>query len=82
MLIRFGVDPGVVLDNIVYARAFTSEHQMELIRQATAQMLEEHFSLLVLLLRLIVFTDFLSPDSMPLSTCFHVSFFRPSQVLI
>eukprot|EP00808_Paulinella_micropora_P020302 g45437.t1 len=45
---RFGVDPEVVLQNIVYARAYTHEHQMELVKEAAAQMLDEHFALLII----------------------------------
>lgn len=38
---RFGLDPEEVLDNVVYARAFNSEHQMELITLIAAKMAEE-----------------------------------------
>jgi len=32
--IRYGLDPDDVLDNIAYARAFNSDHQMQLLVQA------------------------------------------------
>lgn len=38
---RFGVDGEAVLSNILYARAFNSEHQMELINEATSRFAEE-----------------------------------------
>ena len=46
---RFGLDPEDVLDNVVYARAFNSDHQMELITLIAAKMAEEpgKFKLLV-----------------------------------
>jgi meiotic recombination protein DMC1 len=44
---KFGVDPGQVLDNITYARAHTSEHQMELLVLAAAKMIEEPHSLII-----------------------------------
>ncbi|OHT10898.1 Meiotic recombination protein DMC1 like protein [Tritrichomonas foetus] len=45
---RFGVDPNEVLDNILYARAFTHEQQMQLILQATAQMAEDQYRLMII----------------------------------
>ncbi|XP_061991605.1 meiotic recombination protein DMC1 homolog [Rosa rugosa] len=44
---RFGLDPGAVLDNIVYARAFTYEHQYNLLLGLAAKMAEEPFRLLI-----------------------------------
>jgi meiotic recombination protein DMC1 len=38
---RFGLDPEEALDNVVYARAFNSEHQMDLITLIAAKMAEE-----------------------------------------
>lgn len=38
---RFGVDGETALSNILYARAFNSEHQMELINEATTRFAEE-----------------------------------------
>jgi len=38
---RFGLDPEEVLDNVAYARAFNTEHQMELITMIAAKMAEE-----------------------------------------
>jgi DNA repair protein RAD51 len=31
---RFGMDPSVALENVAYARAHNSEHQMELLKMA------------------------------------------------
>lgn len=45
---RFGVDATAVLDNIVYARAYTSEHQHELLKLAAAKMMEDHFALIII----------------------------------
>ncbi|KAK8623740.1 hypothetical protein V6N13_065103 [Hibiscus sabdariffa] len=44
---RFGMDPGAVLDNIVYARAYTYEHQYNLLLGLAAKMSEEPFRLLI-----------------------------------
>ncbi|KAL6056418.1 Meiotic recombination protein DMC1 B [Balamuthia mandrillaris] len=44
---RFGLDPNAALDNIVFARAFTHEHQTELITQIAAKMVEDQYRLLV-----------------------------------
>ncbi|CAE6442160.1 unnamed protein product [Rhizoctonia solani] len=38
---RFGVDPEQTLENITYARAYNSEHQMELIQEAGVRFAEE-----------------------------------------
>ena len=45
---RFGVDSEEVLDNILYARAFTHEQQMQLIQAAAAQMAEDQYRLLII----------------------------------
>lgn len=45
---RFGLSGEAVLDNIMYARAYTSEHQYELLKVAAARMIEDRFSLLIL----------------------------------
>ena len=45
---RYDLDPTAVLDNIVYARAYTHEHQEELLLKAAAQMVEDQFRLLVI----------------------------------
>ena len=37
---RFGLDPDEALDNVVYARAFNTEHQMDLITLITAKFSE------------------------------------------
>jgi len=44
---RFGLDPMAALDNVVYARAFTHEHQQELIVQIAAKMVEDQYRLLI-----------------------------------
>ena len=38
---RFEVDPDTVLENVIFARAYTSEHQMELINMCAAKFAEE-----------------------------------------
>lgn len=49
---RFEVDPDTVLENVIFARAYTSEHQMELINMCAAKFAEERntFRLLVRIL--------------------------------
>ncbi|THH09612.1 hypothetical protein EW145_g1897 [Phellinidium pouzarii] len=45
---RFGVDSSMALENILYARAFNSEHQMELINECSARFAEDKdFRLLI-----------------------------------
>mmetsp|Transcript_32798 Transcript_32798/g.57104 ORF Transcript_32798/g.57104 Transcript_32798/m.57104 type:complete len:329 (-) Transcript_32798:925-1911(-) len=44
---RYGLDPEAVLDNVLYARAFTVEHQFQLLTLVAAKMIEEPFALLV-----------------------------------
>ncbi|CAH2052995.1 unnamed protein product [Thlaspi arvense] len=44
---RFGMDPGAVLDNIIYARAYTYEHQYNLLLGLAAKMSEEPFRILI-----------------------------------
>ncbi len=44
---RFGLDPDVALDNVAYARAHNSEHQMELLKTAAAIMSQDRYSLIV-----------------------------------
>jgi meiotic recombination protein DMC1 len=44
---RFGLDPDAVLDNIVVARALTSDHQAELITEIASRFHEDHYKLLV-----------------------------------
>ncbi|KAJ1963281.1 Meiotic recombination protein dmc1 [Dispira parvispora] len=38
---RYELDPELVLDNLIYARAYTSEHQMDLITMVAAKFAEE-----------------------------------------
>lgn len=45
--VRFGLDPVVALENVAYARAHNSEHQMELLKTAAAIMSQDRYSLLV-----------------------------------
>jgi DNA repair protein RAD51 len=44
---RFGLDPSVALENVAYARAQNSEHQMELLKMAAAIMSQDRYALLV-----------------------------------
>ncbi len=44
---RYKLDPDDVLDNVAVARAFNTDHQQELLRQAAAMMAENRFALLV-----------------------------------
>ena len=44
---RFGLDPTVALENVAYARAHNSEHQMDLLKTAAAIMSQDRYSLLV-----------------------------------
>jgi len=44
---RFGVDSSMVLDNILYARAFTHEMQEQILLGVAAKLIEEHYSLII-----------------------------------
>ncbi|KAJ4459601.1 putative DNA repair protein RAD51 A [Paratrimastix pyriformis] len=44
---RFGLNGQDVLDNVAYARAYNSDHQSQLLVQASAMMAEERYALLV-----------------------------------
>ena len=44
---RFGLAPQDVLDNISYAKAYNSEHQMTLLEQAAGLMSQERYALIV-----------------------------------
>ncbi|KAI3636110.1 hypothetical protein MIR68_005991 [Amoeboaphelidium protococcarum] len=44
---RFGLNPEGCLDNIAYARAYNSDHQNQLLIQASAMMADERFALLI-----------------------------------
>jgi DNA repair protein RAD51 len=44
---RFGLDPEEALDNIAYARAYNSDHQNQLLIQASAMMAESRYVLLI-----------------------------------
>ncbi|KAH7823927.1 DNA repair protein RAD51 [Monocercomonoides exilis] len=45
---RFGLNSADVLDNVAYARAYNSDHQTQLLIQASALMAEERFALLII----------------------------------
>ncbi|KAF2543835.1 hypothetical protein F2Q68_00031977, partial [Brassica cretica] len=45
---RFGMDPGAVLDNIICARAYTYEHQYNLLLGLAEKMSEEPFKILII----------------------------------
>ncbi|MCJ1333777.1 recombinase rad51 [Thelotrema lepadinum] len=44
---RYGLNGEEVLDNVAYARAYNSDHQLQLLNQASAMMCETRFSLLI-----------------------------------
>ena len=44
---RFGLDPQEAIENVFYARAYNSDHQMRLLMQVCALMCEHKFSLLI-----------------------------------
>lgn len=44
---RFQLNPSDVLDNIAYARAYNTDHQLELLTEASAMMAESRFALLL-----------------------------------
>ena len=45
---RYGLDGETVLDNITYGRAYTTEHQSQLITMLAAKMLEETYSIMII----------------------------------
>jgi len=47
MTCRFGLNVEEVLDNVAYARAHNTEHQMKLIQEAAAMMAESRFGLVI-----------------------------------
>lgn len=44
---RFGIDPMMTLENIVWARAFSHERQEELLTLIAERMVEDQFALLI-----------------------------------
>lgn len=44
---RFGMNPADVLENVAYARAYNSDHQLTLLEQACAMMTDSRYSLIV-----------------------------------
>jgi len=47
MAARFGMDCNDLLDNISFARAYSSDHQMTLLQQAAQMMTESHYALVI-----------------------------------
>jgi len=45
---RYGLNGEEVLDNVAYARAYNSDHQLDLLNKAAAMMTETRFSLLII----------------------------------
>jgi len=45
--VRYGLKPEDVLDNVSYAKAYNSDHQMTLLEQAAALMVENRYALIV-----------------------------------
>ncbi|KAK9729100.1 Meiotic recombination protein dmc1 [Basidiobolus ranarum] len=50
---RFSIDPETVLDNVIFARAYNSEHQMDLITELTARFAEERGVFRILVMEII-----------------------------
>jgi len=44
---RFGLNPPDVLDNVAYARAYNTDHQMQLLIQCSAMLAESRYALIV-----------------------------------
>jgi len=44
---RYGLNGSDVLDNVAYARAYNSDHQLQLLLQATAMMTETRYALII-----------------------------------
>jgi len=44
---RYGLNGEEVLDNVAYARAYNSDHQLKLLDQAATMMTETRFSLMI-----------------------------------
>lgn len=44
---RFGLDPNSALDNVSFARAFNSDHQMQLLQQACGLMAETRYAIII-----------------------------------
>eukprot|EP00486_Rosalina_sp_Unknown_P015460 CAMPEP_0201595610 /NCGR_PEP_ID=MMETSP0190_2-20130828/192558_1 /ASSEMBLY_ACC=CAM_ASM_000263 /TAXON_ID=37353 /ORGANISM="Rosalina sp." /LENGTH=350 /DNA_ID=CAMNT_0048055659 /DNA_START=174 /DNA_END=1226 /DNA_ORIENTATION=+ len=44
---RFGMDSNDLLDNISFARAYSSDHQMKLLQEAASMMTTSHYSLVI-----------------------------------
>lgn len=44
---KYKMEPNQVLDNVAYARAFNTDHQMQLLIQASALMSESRYALLI-----------------------------------
>lgn len=46
-VLRYGLNGDAVLDNVAYARAYNTDHQMKLLMQASGMMAESRFALIV-----------------------------------
>jgi DNA repair protein RAD51 len=46
---RFGLDPTDVMDNIAYARAYNTDHEMQLLITASAMMAGSRYTLLIVI---------------------------------
>lgn len=46
-VLRYGLNGDDVLDNVAYARAYNSDHQMQLLAQASAMMSESRYAMLI-----------------------------------
>ena len=44
---RYGLQGSDVLDNVAYARAYNSDHQLQLLTQAAAMMSESRYAVVV-----------------------------------
>ncbi|GJP74879.1 hypothetical protein CLOP_g5407 [Closterium sp. NIES-67] len=71
---RFGLDPNAVLDNIIFARAYTHEHQYQLLIALAAKMAEEPFKLLQKLAQMLSRITKISEE-------FNVAVFLTNQVI-
>lgn len=45
---KYKMDPAQVLDNVAYARAYNTDHQTDLLLQASAMMCESRFALIII----------------------------------
>lgn len=45
---KYGLNPDDVLENVAYARAYNSDHQLKLLVQASAMMAESRYSIIII----------------------------------